>query len=58
MSDSNDYGDDWPERRNAGLDRRHSNEDREASHEDRIELTEGPGGPEDDVTDPGRQAPS
>jgi uncharacterized protein (DUF3084 family) len=57
-SDSSEYGDDWPERRNAGLDRRHSKEDREASHEDRIQLTEGPQGREDDVTDPGRPGPS
>ena len=35
------YGDDWPERRNAGLDRAHAKEDRTASHDDRVALTEG-----------------
>jgi hypothetical protein len=35
------YGDDWPERRNAGIDRVHSKDDREASHDDRVQLTEG-----------------
>jgi uncharacterized protein (DUF3084 family) len=36
------YGDDWPERRNAGLDRVYSKSDRQASHDDRVHLTEGP----------------
>lgn len=35
------YGSDWPERRNAGLDREHAKEDRTASHADRVGLTEG-----------------
>lgn len=36
-----DYGDDWPARRHAGLDRRYAKADRRASHEDRIALTGG-----------------
>ena len=35
------YGDDWPERRCAAVDREHSKDDRAASHDDRIHLTEG-----------------
>jgi uncharacterized protein (DUF3084 family) len=35
------YGGDWPERRNASLDRGHAKDDRTASHGDRIALTEG-----------------
>ena len=38
--DTYGYGDDWPERRNAGLDRAHSKDDRAASHDDRIHLTQ------------------
>lgn len=41
------YGGDWPERRNAALDRAHSKGDRTASHEDRDALTESPEDPED-----------
>jgi hypothetical protein len=44
-----DYGSDWPERRNAGVDRHCSKEDRAASHDDRIRLTEN-----SDVDDPDR----
>ena len=40
-ADHRGYGDDWPERRNAGLDRTHAKENRAASHEDRLALTEG-----------------
>jgi hypothetical protein len=43
------YGDDWPERRNAGLDRVHSKDDRAASHDDRIHLTQ-----DYDEDDPGQ----
>ena len=43
------YGDDWPERRNAALDRRSSKADRAASHDDRIQLAEGA-----DADDPDR----
>jgi hypothetical protein len=39
--DGRRYGDDWPERRAAGLDREFSKDDRQASHVDRITLTEG-----------------
>jgi len=35
------YGADWPERRNAGLDRGHAKGDRKASRDDRIALSEG-----------------
>ncbi len=35
------YGDDWPQRRNAQLDRQHAKSDREASQDDRIALTAG-----------------
>jgi hypothetical protein len=45
--DSYGYGDDWPERRAAGLDREHAKGDRQASHVDRITLTEGLDGQED-----------
>lgn len=38
---SGEYGDDWPQRRNAGLDRAHAKGDRAASHDDRVLLTEG-----------------
>lgn len=34
------YGGDWPERRNANLDRGHAKDDRKASHNDRLALTE------------------
>jgi uncharacterized protein (DUF3084 family) len=34
------YGGDWPERRNAALDRGHAKGDRTSSHDDRIALTE------------------
>ncbi len=34
------YGGDWPERRNAALDRGHSKGDRTSSHDDRVALTE------------------
>ena len=35
-----EYGDDWPQGRNAGLDRAHAKNDRAASHGDRVLLTE------------------
>ena len=35
------YGDDWPQRRHAQLDRQHAKSDREASQDDRIALTAG-----------------
>jgi hypothetical protein len=35
------YGDRWPERRSAGLDRSDAEGDRTASHADRVALTEG-----------------
>ncbi len=34
------YGGDWPERRNANLDRGYAKDDRKASHSDRLALTE------------------
>lgn len=34
------YGDDWPLRRGAALDREHAKGDRAASHNDRVALTE------------------
>jgi hypothetical protein len=49
------YGDDWPARRGAGLDRFHSKEDREASHDDRVHLTQED--EEDDEDDPGDSDP-
>jgi uncharacterized protein (DUF3084 family) len=33
------FGNHWPERREAGLDREHATSDRAASHDDRIALT-------------------
>jgi hypothetical protein len=39
--DKHGYGSNWPERRNAALDRARSKNDRTASHEDRGALTEG-----------------
>ena len=52
MLDADDahYGDDWPERRNAGQDRWSSKGDRAASHDDRIQLTEGPDADDPDQT--------
>ena len=32
------YGGDWPERRNANLDRKQAKDDRKASHDDRLAL--------------------
>jgi hypothetical protein len=46
--DETGYGGDWPERRNAALDRAHSKDDRAASHDDRGALTAGPAEPETD----------
>lgn len=37
--DDRGYGADWPERRNAGLDREHAKQDRETSQDDRVALT-------------------
>lgn len=48
---SGEYGDDWPERRNASLDRAHAKDDRTASQDDRTLLTEGHA---DDEADPPR----
>lgn len=45
-----EYGEHWPERRNAGLDRGHSKGNRAASHDDRIALTEDPVEHETDKT--------
>lgn len=39
-TDEYGYGGDWPERRNAALDRGHAKDDRTASHDDRIALIE------------------
>jgi uncharacterized protein (DUF3084 family) len=39
--DEHGYGGDWPERRNAALNRAESKEDRTSSHIDRVALTEG-----------------
>ncbi len=36
-----EYGQRWPERRDAALDRGHAKEDRTSSHHDRTALTEG-----------------
>jgi len=39
--DEHGYGGDWPERRNANLDREYAKDDRKASQSDRLALTEG-----------------
>ena len=39
-SDGHGYGGDWPERRNAALDRAQAKQDRASSHDDRIALSE------------------
>jgi uncharacterized protein (DUF3084 family) len=48
MDPTSDYGADWPERRNAHLDRAHAYGDRVASHHDRIALTKGDQEPDTD----------
>jgi multidrug efflux pump subunit AcrA (membrane-fusion protein) len=48
--DKSGYAGNWPERRNAALDRAHSRADRTASHDDRDALTEGNAEPETDET--------
>jgi hypothetical protein len=47
MDRDSTYGDHWPERRNAALDREHAKDDRTASRDDRAALTE-----DDDDPDP------
>lgn len=51
LASDDEYGEHWPERRNAGLDRGHSKGNRAASHDDRIALTEDQVEPETDETD-------
>jgi len=46
------YGNHWPERREAGLDREHATSDRAASHDDRIALTRHPDEPEGEERGP------
>ena len=50
LAPSDTYGDDWPERRKASLDRRHSRDDRTESRNYRIHLTEGYGNGEPERT--------
>ena len=48
MDRDSNYGEHWPERRNAARDREHAKDDRAASRDDRVALTE-----DDDVPDAG-----
>ena len=45
LATGNTYGDDWPLRRGAALDREHAKGDRNASRDDRVALTEDSDGP-------------
>ena len=40
MAQGTTYGERWPERRDAAVDREHAKDDRSSSHEDRVALTE------------------